>query len=96
MNRLFNVMSALNPAIKHTKCLEFLKRKEVSITLIQVTHLKITDIHRLQNRFYKCVAYSSAANRSKGNAVLFNRKLGLSIASSGKDEVGRLACLYFN
>lgn len=92
-NRPFNIMSwnvwDLNSPVKRTKCLEFFKRKGILITLVQETHLKTNDIHRFQNRFYKCVTYSSAANRSKGVAILFDRKLCVNIDNSGKDDVGR-------
>uniref|UniRef100_A0A671NCF5 Endonuclease/exonuclease/phosphatase domain-containing protein n=1 Tax=Sinocyclocheilus anshuiensis TaxID=1608454 RepID=A0A671NCF5_9TELE len=49
---LWNVRS-LNSPIKRTKCFEFLKRKNISITVIQETHLKTSDIHRFQSRCYK-------------------------------------------
>lgn len=87
---LWNVRG-LNSPVKRTKCLEFLKRKKISIALIQETHLRTTDIHRFQNRFYKCIAHSSATNRTKGVAILFNRKLGVKVEKTGSDDVGRLA-----
>lgn len=95
MNIPHNVMSwnvhGLNLPIKRTKCLEFLKCKNISIALIQETNLKTNDIHRFQNRFYKCVAHSSAPNKTKGVAILFDRKLGVSIDKCGKDRAGRLS-----
>uniref|UniRef100_A0AAY5KPR7 Endonuclease/exonuclease/phosphatase domain-containing protein n=1 Tax=Esox lucius TaxID=8010 RepID=A0AAY5KPR7_ESOLU len=94
MDNSINMMSwnvqGLNSLVKHTKCLEFLKRKEISIALIQETHLKTTDIHRIQNRFYKCVAHSSATNRTKGVAILFSRKLGVKVGKSCCYDIGRL------
>ena len=68
-----------NSPVKRTKCLEFLKRKEISIALIQETHLKTIHIPRFQNKFYKCVAHCPATNRTKGLAILFNRKLGVKV-----------------
>ena len=66
MNNSFSVMSwnvwGLNSPVKRTKFLEVLKRKEVSIALIQEMHLKTTDIHRFQNRFYMYVAHSLGNN----------------------------------
>ncbi|XDV28465.1 hypothetical protein PO909_031771 [Leuciscus waleckii] len=81
----------LNSPIKRTKCLEFLKRKKISIALIQETHLKTNDIHRFQNRYYKCIVHSCAPNKSKGVAILFDRKLALNIDKFGKDSEGRLS-----
>uniref|UniRef100_A0A672QA92 exodeoxyribonuclease III n=1 Tax=Sinocyclocheilus grahami TaxID=75366 RepID=A0A672QA92_SINGR len=81
----------LNSPIKRTKCLEFLKRKNISIALIQETHLKMSDIHRFQNRCYKCVVHSSASNKSKGVAILVDRKLGVTIDKCGKDSEGRFS-----
>uniref|UniRef100_A0A672S9C9 Endonuclease/exonuclease/phosphatase domain-containing protein n=1 Tax=Sinocyclocheilus grahami TaxID=75366 RepID=A0A672S9C9_SINGR len=75
---LWNVCG-LNSPIKQTKCLEFLKRKNILITLIQETHLKTSDIHRFQSRCYKCVA------------ILFDRKLGVTIDKCGKDREGRFS-----
>uniref|UniRef100_A0A671W6Z6 exodeoxyribonuclease III n=1 Tax=Sparus aurata TaxID=8175 RepID=A0A671W6Z6_SPAAU len=89
MNNSCNVMSwnvrGLNSPVKRTKCLEFLKRKEVSIALIQETHLKTNDVHRFQNRFYKL-------------AILFSRKLGVKVEKSGNDGIGRLTyvCVTIN
>ena len=88
----------LNSPVKRTKCLEFLKRNEISIALIQETHLKTTDVHRFQNRFYKCVVHSSAANKTKGVAILFSRKLGAKVEKLGSDDIGRLTyvCVTIN
>ena len=80
----------LNSPLKRTKCLKFLKRKEVSIALIQETHLKTTDIHRFQNRFYECVAHSSATNGTKGEAILFSSTLEVKVEKLGNDGTGRL------
>uniref|UniRef100_A0A673IE80 Endonuclease/exonuclease/phosphatase domain-containing protein n=1 Tax=Sinocyclocheilus rhinocerous TaxID=307959 RepID=A0A673IE80_9TELE len=87
MNIPLNVMlwnvRGLNSPIKRTECLEFLKRKNISIDLIQETHLKTSDIHRFQN--------SSASNKSEGVAILFDRKLGVTIDKCGKDSEGRFS-----
>lgn len=68
--------------------LEFLKRKQISIALIQ-------EIHRNPMAFIDfrigCVAYSSSVARSKGVAIIFNSQLAVSIDSSGKADAGRLA-----
>ncbi len=102
MNNSFNVMSwnvrGLNSPVKLTKCLEFLKGKDITIALIQETHLKTTDIHKFQNRFYRCVAHSSASNRTKGVAILFHRKLGVKVEKSGNDDIGRMSyiCVTIN
>uniref|UniRef100_A0A671QCI0 Reverse transcriptase domain-containing protein n=1 Tax=Sinocyclocheilus anshuiensis TaxID=1608454 RepID=A0A671QCI0_9TELE len=78
----------LNSPIKRTKYLEFLKRNNISIALIQETHLKISDILRFQSRCYTCVVHSSASNKSKGVAILFDRKLGVTIDKCEKDSEG--------
>uniref|UniRef100_A0A3Q1GE03 Endonuclease/exonuclease/phosphatase domain-containing protein n=1 Tax=Acanthochromis polyacanthus TaxID=80966 RepID=A0A3Q1GE03_9TELE len=88
----------LNSPVKRTKCLEFLKRKEIAIALIQETHLKTNDIHRFQNRSYKCVAHSSAPSKTKGVAILFSRRLGVKVEKQGRDDIGRLTyvCIMIN
>ena len=81
-----------------THCLEFLKRKEVFIALIQETHLKKIDIHRFHNKFYKCVAHCPATNRTEGVAISFNRKLRVKVEKSGNDDISRLTyvCVTIN
>lgn len=82
-------MRGLNSPVKRTRCLEFLRRKDVSIALIQETHLKDEDIHRFQNKTYKILACSCALNKSKGVLILHKRSLHFSVDTLGKDDCGR-------
>lgn len=72
-------MRGLNSPVKRTRCLEFLRRKDVSIALLQETHLKDEDVHRFQNKTYKILACSCALNKSKGVLILHKRSLNLSV-----------------
>ena len=78
MNRELIVMSlnshGLNSVIKCTKCLEYIGRKKI--------------VYRFQNRYYKCVAQSSATNKIKGVFILFDRKLRVQIEGSDNDDAG--------
>uniref|UniRef100_A0A4W5JYT8 Endonuclease/exonuclease/phosphatase domain-containing protein n=1 Tax=Hucho hucho TaxID=62062 RepID=A0A4W5JYT8_9TELE len=93
MNRELIVMSlysqGLDSAIKRTKCLEYIRPKKVDVALIQETHLKHSDVYRFQNRYYKCVAHSSATNKMKGVLILFDRKRHFQVEGSDHDDAGR-------
>lgn len=78
-----------NSAIKCTKCLEYIRCKYVDIALIQETHLKHSDVCRFQDRYYKCVAHSSATNKTNGVLILFGRKLCVQDDCSDNDDADR-------
>uniref|UniRef100_A0A674DJ93 Endonuclease/exonuclease/phosphatase domain-containing protein n=1 Tax=Salmo trutta TaxID=8032 RepID=A0A674DJ93_SALTR len=78
----------LNSAIKRTKCLEYIRRKNVDIALIQETHLKHSDVYRIQNRYFKCVSHSLATDKTKGVLILFDRKLCVQVEASDNDDAG--------
>ncbi len=89
----FNMLSwnvrGLNSLVMRTRCLELLRRRDVSIALLQETHLKDGNVHRFQNKYYKMLACSCALNKSKGVLILYKRSLSLSVDSMGKDDCGR-------
>ncbi len=85
-NNLSLNVRGLNSPVKHTRCLEFLRRRDVSIELL---HLKDRDVHRFQNKYDKMLACSCALNKSKGVLILYKRSLSLSVDSMGKDDCGR-------
>uniref|UniRef100_A0A8C2JIX5 Endonuclease/exonuclease/phosphatase domain-containing protein n=1 Tax=Cyprinus carpio TaxID=7962 RepID=A0A8C2JIX5_CYPCA len=67
-----------------------LKCKKVSIALIQESHLKSTDVHRFQNKYFKVFFSSSAVNKSKGVLIVSKRNIVFSIKRSGNDTEGRI------
>ena len=50
--------------------------------------MKHSDVNRFQNRYYKCVAHSSATNKMKGVLLLFDRKLHVQVDSFDNDDEG--------
>lgn len=79
----------LNSPIKRTRCLEFLRRRKVSIALIQETHLTESSVQRFQNKYYKVVAHSCATSKSRGVLILAERKLQFKVLDNGSDQTGR-------
>ena len=45
-------VNGLNGQIKRTACLDFLRRQQVDVALIQESHLRTADTHRFANRHY--------------------------------------------
>ncbi len=99
LNILSLNVNGLNSAVKRTHVLEYLHRKSISCALIQETHLKLSDVARFQNNYYKLAAFSHALNKTKGVLILVNRKLNLTIEHLGSDEEGRfvfILCKIYN
>ncbi len=88
-NNLSLNVRGLNSPVKHTRCLEYLQRRDVSMALLQETHLKDRDVHRFQNKYDKMLACLCALNKSKGVLILYKRSLSLSVDSMRKDDCGR-------
>lgn len=98
----------LNSPIKHTRCLEFLHHKNISVALIQETHLTATNIQRFQNKHYRVIAHSCAPIKVRGVLIIAKRNLQLVVMEDGCDNGGRfvyallsvncakllLACIY--
>ena len=81
----------LNSAFKRSKVLELLKRKNVDVALLSETHLKPTDVRRMQNKHYRLVASSGDGSKTKGVMILMKRRLNLAIEKISSNNSGRLA-----
>lgn len=81
----------LNSAIKRTKFLDSLRRHCVDVALVQESHLKSTDVPRMQNKYYKVVASCSDGTKTKGSLILIKRSLPLVIKKCSNDKSGRLS-----
>ena len=60
----------LNGPIKRAKFLDYLRRKNIDVALIQESHLRKRDVNCLQNKYYKIAASSSDDTKTKGSIVL--------------------------
>lgn len=78
----------LNSPVKRTRICEFLQRHQVSIALIQETHLRLGDVYRFQNRRFKVIAHSCATTKSEGVLILADRRLYMTVDNS-EDFDGR-------
>lgn len=82
-------VNGLNAPLKRTRILDFLRRKKVSVALIQESHLKAGDVQRFQNGRFKLIAHSCAQTKTKGVLILVDRRLSLSVDQVGDDGLGR-------
>lgn len=83
-------VNGLNSPVKQTKCLDYLRCKNVHLALIQESHLKAADVHRFQNRYFKVICSSLATNKTKGVLIVSKRNFDFSIIRSGGDTEGRI------
>ena len=84
----------LKGPIKQAKFLDYLRRKNIDVALIQESHLKHTrkrDVNRLQNKYFKVAASSGDDTKTKGSIVLLSRKSALTVDKSSKDSSGRIS-----
>lgn len=58
-------LKGLNSAIKRASCLDILARNQIEIAMLQETHLRERDVHRLENLRYKMAAFASAPNKTR-------------------------------
>lgn len=72
-------VTELNSPFKHSKVLEFLRRKNVDVGLLSEAHLKPSEVRRMQNKHYRMVASSGDGSKTKGVMILMKRKLNLAI-----------------
>ncbi len=91
----FNIVSfnvrGLNSPYKQSKILDFSRREKTDIALLQETHLKPSDISRVQNRFYKPIVASADGTCTKGAMILMRCSVNVAIERIGSDNKGLLA-----
>ena len=86
-------LNGLNSAIKCASCLDTLARYQVEVVILQETHLNESDISRLENQRYRVAAFSPALNKTKGVAIIIDKRLKISIIGKGNDLEGRISFL---
>ena len=74
----------LNGPIKRAKFLDYLRRKNIDVALIQESHLRKRDVNRLQNKYFKVAASYSDDTKTKGSIVLLSWKCALTVDKSMK------------
>ncbi|CAH2284019.1 Hypothetical predicted protein, partial [Pelobates cultripes] len=80
----------LNTPKKRAHLLQDLKRRRVLIALLQETHLRDTDTHRLQKKHYKTTFYSNHPTaRKAGVSILLNTDLHFTRSKTLTDTDGR-------
>lgn len=63
-------VNSLNGPIKSSACLDFMKRHEIQVALIQESHLTSQDCHRFANKYYYTTAAASLNSLNSRAAVL--------------------------
>ncbi|CAH2219781.1 Hypothetical predicted protein [Pelobates cultripes] len=80
----------LNAPEKRSHLLQDLKRRRVSIALLQEMHLREADTHRIQNKHYTTTYHSShQTTRKAGVSILLSTNLQFTHSETLKDTDGR-------
>ena len=89
-------VNGINNPIKRKKILEYFKRQQCDILLLQETHLTDTEHEKLKRDWVGTVLYNSYNSKSRGVAVLFHKKIGIKILKTNKDQEGRMLIVKFD
>lgn len=81
-------VKGLNSPPKRVSILDFLRRHKIDIALLQESHLKPTDVTRMQNKHYKTIVASGDSSHTKGVLILMRRQIALQIERTGTDNSG--------
>uniref|UniRef100_A0A3P8RVB9 exodeoxyribonuclease III n=1 Tax=Amphiprion percula TaxID=161767 RepID=A0A3P8RVB9_AMPPE len=84
-------INGLNSQLKWSVCLDWVKMHSIDVALIQETHFKHIDKHKLANRYYYTAAAACYNSKSCGVLVLLKRSLSLSIIDCFESDDGRIA-----
>ena len=84
-------VNGLNGPKKRTSILDLLHRKNIDIALLQESHLKVEDVPRCNNRFYRVAASASLSSKTKGVLILVRRSFQIDILDQGNCTSGRIA-----
>ncbi len=90
LNILSLNVRGLNNPVKRVATLDFLSKQRINIAFLQETHLVKRDNNRMSNRIFRVVACSSAANKSKGVAIICQRNLRFKLLDTWADDKGRI------
>ena len=82
--------------IKRRKIYRYLKRYNVDIALLQETHGDKQIKNMWSNQWGSKCVYSHGTHRSKGVAILFNKKLSKAVKDIVRDEEGRFVICTLN
>uniref|UniRef100_A0A3P8SKD4 Endonuclease/exonuclease/phosphatase domain-containing protein n=1 Tax=Amphiprion percula TaxID=161767 RepID=A0A3P8SKD4_AMPPE len=90
------LINGLNSQLKRSMCLEWLKMHSIDVALIQETHFKHIDKHKLANHYYHTAAAACYNSKSCGVLVLLKRSLSLSIIDCFESDDGRITYIKTN
>uniref|UniRef100_A0A3B3YI25 Reverse transcriptase domain-containing protein n=1 Tax=Poecilia mexicana TaxID=48701 RepID=A0A3B3YI25_9TELE len=89
LNMCSRNVNGINTPIKQRKVLNYLKREQIHIALLQETHLDSIEHLKLAQGGFGQVFFSSFSSRSRGTAILISRHLPFKPTDCIKDEGGR-------
>lgn len=84
-------VNGLNGPVKCSACLDFMKRHEIQVALIQESHLTSQDCHCFANKYYYTAAAASLNSKSCGALVVLKRNLSVNVIETYGSSDGRVA-----
>lgn len=76
----------LNGRIKHSICLDWLKRHRIDVSFVQVSHLKHSYKHQLANWHYYTATAATFNSTSRSALVLLRHSLSFTVIESCASE----------
>lgn len=89
-------VNSLNGPVKRSACLDFMKRHEIQVALIQESQLTSQDYHHFANKYYYTAAAASLNSKSCGALVVLNRNLSVNVIETYGSSDGRIAYINTN
>lgn len=86
---IWNV-NGLGSAIKREKILRHLKAKNQHIVFLQETHMSTQESSKLCRDWVGHVSFSAGSTKSRGVAILINKRLQFKVRKEVKDDEGRV------
>lgn len=82
-------VKGLNGPVKHTRIFSHLKQLKTDVLFLQETHLRLEDHTRLRKAWVNHIFHSKFNNRSRGVAILINKRIQFSLNAIMADPNGR-------
>ncbi|KAJ0003332.1 hypothetical protein NQD34_008430 [Periophthalmus magnuspinnatus] len=83
----FNIKGCNNP-VKRTRIITFLRKENISVAMLQETHLTEKEHKKLKKDWVGYVYFSSFNTKRRGVAILIHRKLPINITHIETDNNG--------
>ena len=81
-------VSGLNVPMKRHRVTDWIINQEPTICLLQETHIRVKDIHRLKARGWTKIFHANANDKKVGIAILISDKIDFKIKTITRDKEG--------